>query len=128
MNAVSHEVGGVLIRGNRGTAKSTLARGLADLLPLMEVVTDCPFSWDNPYFGPNPTVHWSITSYPTVSVDMGSGGTLSLTTTSEGAAHGSALSQDWSGVVPLDQDPVITISGTLNWDGGDPSTATVSRN
>jgi len=46
LNAVSHEVGGVLIRGNRGTAKSTLARGLADLLPLIEVVTDCPFSCD----------------------------------------------------------------------------------
>jgi magnesium chelatase subunit D len=46
MNAVSHEVGGVLIRGRRGTAKSTLARALAHLLPEMDVVTDCPFSCD----------------------------------------------------------------------------------
>lgn len=46
LNAVSHEVGGVLIRGHRGTAKSTLARAAAYLLPEIEVVTDCPFSCD----------------------------------------------------------------------------------
>ncbi|MCJ7652537.1 MAG: VWA domain-containing protein [Actinobacteria bacterium] len=46
LNAVSHQVGGILIRGRRGTAKSTLARGLAHLLPEIEVVTDCPFSCD----------------------------------------------------------------------------------
>jgi len=46
LNAVSQEVGGVLIRGRRGTAKSTLARGLAHLLPEIEVVSDCPFSCD----------------------------------------------------------------------------------
>ena len=46
LNAITHQVGGVLIRGRRGTAKSTLARGLAHLLPEIEVVTDCPFSCD----------------------------------------------------------------------------------
>ena len=46
LNAISHQVGGVLIRGRRGTAKSTLARGLAHLLPEIETVTDCPFSCD----------------------------------------------------------------------------------
>ncbi|MBU4385440.1 MAG: VWA domain-containing protein [Actinobacteria bacterium] len=46
LNAVSHQVGGVLIRGRRGTAKSTLVRGLAHLLPEIDVVTDCPFSCD----------------------------------------------------------------------------------
>ncbi|HVW46816.1 MAG TPA: VWA domain-containing protein [Solirubrobacterales bacterium] len=33
INAVSPEVGGVLVRGERGTAKSTAVRGLAPLLP-----------------------------------------------------------------------------------------------
>lgn len=46
LNAVTHEVGGVLIRGRRGTAKSTLARGLAHLLPEIDVVEDCLFSCD----------------------------------------------------------------------------------
>jgi len=46
LNAVSHQVGGVLARGRRGTAKSTLARGLAYLLPEIDVVADCPFGCD----------------------------------------------------------------------------------
>ncbi|KPL89164.1 ATP-binding protein [Ardenticatena maritima] len=46
LNAVSHRVGGVLIRGERGTAKSTAVRALAALLPEIDVVADCPFSCD----------------------------------------------------------------------------------
>jgi magnesium chelatase subunit D len=46
LNAVNHQVGGVLIRGRRGTAKSTLARALAHLLPEIDVVNECPFSCD----------------------------------------------------------------------------------
>ncbi len=46
LNAVSPEIGGVLIRGPSGTAKSTAVRGLAALLPEVEAVADCPFGCD----------------------------------------------------------------------------------
>ncbi len=48
LNAINPLIGGVLIRGERGTAKSTAARALAALLPDIEVAADCPFSCD-PY-------------------------------------------------------------------------------
>ncbi|MCL6583860.1 MAG: ATP-binding protein [bacterium] len=44
LNAVNPKLGGVLIRGEKGTAKSTAVRSLAQLLPEIEVVSDCPFS------------------------------------------------------------------------------------
>jgi Mg-chelatase subunit ChlI len=44
LNAISPQIGGVLIRGERGTAKSTAARALAALLPEIETVSDCPFN------------------------------------------------------------------------------------
>ena len=46
LNAVNPRIGGVLIRGERGTAKSTAARALAELLPEVKVVVDCRFSCD----------------------------------------------------------------------------------
>jgi Mg-chelatase subunit ChlI len=46
LNAVNPRIGGVLIRGERGTAKSTAARGLAALLPEVPVVADCRFGCD----------------------------------------------------------------------------------
>jgi magnesium chelatase subunit D len=46
VNAVSPEVGGVLVRGEKGTAKSTAVRALAGLLPSIGVVSGCPFSCD----------------------------------------------------------------------------------
>lgn len=46
LNAVSSRIGGVLIRGERGTAKSTAARALAALLPQVRAVEDCRFGCD----------------------------------------------------------------------------------
>ncbi|MBW2108564.1 MAG: putative cobaltochelatase [Deltaproteobacteria bacterium] len=43
LNAVCPSIGGLLIRGDKGTAKSTAVRALASLLPEIEVVDDCPF-------------------------------------------------------------------------------------
>ncbi|HQM54852.1 MAG TPA: magnesium chelatase, partial [Anaerolineaceae bacterium] len=46
LNAVDPRIGGVLIRGERGTAKSTAARALAALLPSVKVVAECRFGCD----------------------------------------------------------------------------------
>jgi Mg-chelatase subunit ChlI len=46
LNAVDTRIGGVLIRGERGTAKSTAARALAALLPHVRIVQDCRFGCD----------------------------------------------------------------------------------
>lgn len=46
VNAVSPAVGGVLVRGEKGTAKSTIVRALAALLPALEVIDGCRFSCD----------------------------------------------------------------------------------
>ncbi len=43
LNAIHPPVGGVLIRGEKGTAKSTAVRALARLLPDQEVVAGCHF-------------------------------------------------------------------------------------
>ncbi|GGY01253.1 putative cobaltochelatase [Streptomyces anandii] len=46
LNAVSPAVGGVLVRGEKGTAKSTAVRALSALMPELDVVPGCRFSCD----------------------------------------------------------------------------------
>ncbi|WP_333740069.1 putative cobaltochelatase [Streptomyces sp. IBSBF 2806] len=46
LNAVSPAVGGVLVRGEKGTAKSTAVRALSVLMPTLNVVAGCRFSCD----------------------------------------------------------------------------------
>jgi magnesium chelatase subunit D len=46
LNAVNPAIGGVLIRGEKGTAKSTAVRGLAALLPDVTVVAGCRYQCD----------------------------------------------------------------------------------
>jgi magnesium chelatase subunit D len=43
LNVVNPKIGGFLIRGAKGTGKSTGVYALADVLPPVEVVGDCPF-------------------------------------------------------------------------------------
>ncbi|OII59481.1 putative cobaltochelatase [Streptomyces sp. CC77] len=44
LNAVSPSIGGVLVRGEKGTAKSTVVRALTALLPTLDTVAGCRFS------------------------------------------------------------------------------------
>ncbi len=46
LNVINPSLGGVLIKGEKGTAKSTAVRALAELLPAMEVVDGCRFHCD----------------------------------------------------------------------------------
>ena len=46
LNAINPGIGGVLVRGEKGTAKSTAVRALAGVLPEIDVVRGCPYSCD----------------------------------------------------------------------------------
>ncbi len=46
LNAVDMRIGGVLVRGERGTGKSTAARALAALLPEIDVIADSAYNDD----------------------------------------------------------------------------------
>ena len=46
LNIIDPGIGGALIKGEKGTAKSTTVRSLAQILPPMDSVTGCPFNCD----------------------------------------------------------------------------------
>lgn len=46
LNVINPKIGGVLIRGEKGTGKSLVVRALAHLLPEVDVVADCSFYCD----------------------------------------------------------------------------------
>lgn len=46
LNVINPAIGGVLIMGEKGTAKSTAVRALAELLPQMVITKGCPFNCD----------------------------------------------------------------------------------
>ncbi|GHJ38448.1 putative cobaltochelatase [Streptomyces sp. TS71-3] len=74
VNAVSPEVGGVLVRGEKGTAKSTAVRALAAVLPDVRVVTGCRFNCDpgapDPRCPDGPHTQSSGTARPTRMVEL----------------------------------------------------------
>lgn len=72
LNAVNPEIGGVLVRGEKGTAKSTAVRGLAAVLPDVEVVAGDPYSHD-PASPDAPT--GAVTSRPVRIVELPVGAT-----------------------------------------------------
>jgi len=49
LNVINPKIGGVLLRGEKGTGKSLVVRALAHLLPELDVVADCPFHCDPKY-------------------------------------------------------------------------------
>lgn len=46
LHAVNPRLGGILIQGEKGTAKSTAVRGLAEMLPDIAAVAGCPYHCD----------------------------------------------------------------------------------
>lgn len=43
LTVINPTLSGILVRGEKGTAKSTAVRALAEILPLLDVVRNCPF-------------------------------------------------------------------------------------
>ena len=43
LNVVDPRIGGVMIMGRRGTAKSTAVRAVAEIAPPIETIDGCPF-------------------------------------------------------------------------------------
>ena len=79
LSTISPEVGGVLVRGEKGTAKTTMVRALADVLPSISVIEGCRFSCDpadpDPTCPDGPHDHPVATSRPARLVELPVGAT-----------------------------------------------------
>lgn len=52
INVINPKIGGLLIRGPKGSGKSTMVRSLTGILPRIQVIKDCPFNC-NPFDASN---------------------------------------------------------------------------
>jgi magnesium chelatase subunit D len=79
LTTISPEVGGVLVRGEKGTAKTTMVRALAHVLPSISVIEGCRFSCDptepDPTCPDGPHDHPVVTQRPTRLVELPVGAT-----------------------------------------------------
>ncbi|MGY0235209.1 magnesium chelatase subunit D family protein [Longispora urticae] len=121
LNAVSPAIGGVLVRGEKGTAKSTMVRALARLLPTLDVLDGCRFSCapgaeypgcpDGPHDGVTVRKDARLVELPVGATEdrlLGSidlekalgGGTVSYTPGLLAAAHRGALYVDEVNLLP----------------------------
>jgi len=79
LTTVSPEVGGVLVRGEKGTAKTTMVRALAQVLPGIDVVEGCRFSCEpldvDPTCPDGPHDHPVVRSRPARLVELPVGAT-----------------------------------------------------
>ncbi|WP_258347821.1 putative cobaltochelatase [Saccharopolyspora gregorii] len=79
LNAVHPRIGGVLVRGEKGTAKSTVVRALASLLPALDVVPGCRFGCEprrpDPRCPDGPHAEVSGTTRPAELVELPVGAT-----------------------------------------------------
>lgn len=75
--SISPEIGGVLVRGEKGTAKSTMVRALTEVLPRQEIVEGCRFRCDpttpdpDCLDGPHQAAEHLQTSVPLVELPVG---------------------------------------------------------
>lgn len=79
LTTISPEVGGVLVRGEKGTAKTTMVRALAQILPSINLIEGCRFSCDpadpDPTCPDGPHDHPAVTSRPARLVELPVGAT-----------------------------------------------------
>ncbi len=76
-NAVDPSIGGLLVRGEKGTGKTTVVRALAELLPPLQAIEGCPYRCDpsDPH-----TPHTECREKIAGAANAGAGGSTELST------------------------------------------------